>query len=65
MHESLSREYIELKKTLNKEACSKTEERIRIDCLNRANNKINMGEKYKLVEPWDNTRQYYFNLLKK
>jgi hypothetical protein len=45
-HDSLSREYIELKKILNKEICSKTEERVRIYCLNKANNKNGNGEKY-------------------
>jgi len=63
VHESLSREYIELKKTLNKEACSKTEERVRIDCLNRANNKINMGEKYKIsYDLYQKIQKYYSSM---
>jgi len=63
VHDSLSREYIELKKTLNKEACSKTEERVRIDCLNRANSKINMGEKYKIsYDLYQKIQKYYSSM---
>jgi len=62
-HESLSREYIELKKTLNKEACSKTEEWVRINCLNKANSKMNMGEKYKIsYDLYRQIQKYYLNM---
>lgn len=62
-HESLSREYIELKKTLNKEACSKTEEWVRIYCLNKAYNKSNTGKKYKLsTELYRQIQEYYSSM---
>ena len=49
-HDSLAREYIELKKILNKDVCSKSEEWVRIHCLNRANDKNNSGKKYHVSE---------------
>ena len=62
-HESLSREYVELKKILNKEDCSKTEEWVRIYCLNKANNKSSRGEKYKLSDKlYREIQEYYFSM---
>jgi hypothetical protein len=56
---SLSREYIELKKNLNDSPCSKTEERVRIYCLNKASSKFESGEKYRLSKKLHKDIQEY------
>ena len=62
-HDSLSREYIELKKILNKEPGSKSEEWVRIYCLNRANNKNSCGEKYRIsTKLYKHVQEYYLTM---
>ena len=50
VNESLTLEYIEVKKRLNKEPKSKNAERVTIACLNRLSRQSTMGSSYRLDE---------------